>query len=102
MTSIKLISEEEITPTQLEQISKTLADDIAYTGGEVTYHEDTDIEWEGDTKWNVPIEALAALCKRFNLKARAVGREDGVGFVQVVCIDESGTVTQDDEITWPY
>jgi len=45
---------------------------------------------------------LQTIAKQFGVNIRAVGREDGVGFVQVVCIDSNGTIVQDQEIGYAF
>lgn len=55
-----------------------------------------------DTKWNVIPDLLQEFCKKFSVKVRAIGREDGNMFIQVVCIDENGKVVQDEAIGYKY
>ena len=56
------------------------------------------IEGYAGTRWNVNDEILQEFCKLFKVSARAIGIEEGVGFVQVVQVNAEGEVFQNDEI----
>jgi hypothetical protein len=83
---------------KVELIRKDLEDNIVYDG-DADFHstEEEYLEMETGTRWAIPTVELAALSKRHGVRIRAIGREDGCSFVQVVCVD-NGTVIQDDSI----
>jgi hypothetical protein len=98
MTSLSITSEEPITDDKHDAIVADIRDTIQYTGGDESCSEDDFIEYECDTRWAIPTEAIAALAKKHQVKVRALGREDGCGFVQVVCANAEGIVVQDESI----
>ncbi len=84
-----------------EAIRKDIEEHVTYDGETVLHYEDeTLLECDIATRWNVPTEALQKIAEAHDVKIRAVGREDGVGFVQVVCINARGAVVQDCEINY--
>lgn len=100
MTSLRVMREEAITEKEADAIVADIRENIEYTGGAKSYRDENSIEWNGDTRWNVPTDALVELAKRHRVSIRAIGREDGNGFMQVVCINEGGAIVQDDEIDY--
>jgi len=60
------------------------------------------LECDLATRWNVPTDALKEIANKHDVKIRAVGREDAVGFVQVVCIKARGVVVLDEEIGYAF
>ena len=91
------------TNDQQEALRKDIEAKIAYDGVPVLDQAyDNYIECNICTKWNVPTDALRQIAKAHDVKIRAVGREDGVGFVQVVCIDANGEIVQDQEIGYAF
>jgi hypothetical protein len=98
MTSLSIFSEEPITDEKSDAIVADIRETIQYTGGDVSCSEDDFIEYECDTRWAIPTDAIATLAKKHNVKVRAIGREDGCAFVQVVCANAEGIVVQDESI----
>lgn len=99
-TTLTIHREEEIDADTRKDITKAIEDTVQYTGGSMSFEDDTLMEWSGDTRWNVPVDELQKIAKAHAVNIRAVGREDGVGFVQVVCINDSGEIIQNDEIAY--
>lgn len=86
-----------------EEIQKFINEEIAYCGESYEDYTDEDLlEFSMDTKWNVPTEKIQELCKKFSVQVRAVGREDGMGFIQVVCVEDDGNVLQDDALEFKF
>lgn len=102
MTTLSIQSESEIGEEKSKAIAADIAENIEYTGGQVSYEDDTLIEWDGDTSWALPVDDLAALAKKHGVKIRAVGREDGCGFVEVACINAKGQVVQHESIDFAF
>lgn len=94
----------ELTQEQSQAIEKEFEkhfkDEFQITNEEVYYMEiETFMRWSITYKDN--LDVLVQLSEKHNLKIRAVGREDGVGFVQVVCID-NGVIMQNEEIGYRF
>lgn len=70
--------------------------------GAIAYRGENIIEWQGDTHWTIPEEELREIAKQFNVHIRAVGREAGLGFVQVVCIRENGRIIQSEALDYAF
>ncbi len=104
ITSLSIQSEEGFaTDERVEALRKDIEETVTYDGPtEFAYADENLIECEIGTRWNVPAEQLQALAAKHRVKIRAVGREDGCGFVQVVCINDQGTVVQDDAIDYLF
>lgn len=86
-----------------EEIKKFIDDNIAYqmTPDEVYCDEDT-LEIYVSTRWNVPVKELSEMCKQFSVRCRAWGVEEGVGFIQVVHIEDTGQVLSDEELPFNF
>ncbi len=89
---------------QTEALRKELEEQIDYGGGGCTFdHADESlIECAIGIRWNIPVDALRDIAKRHDVKIRAVGREDGCGFVEVACIDASGELVQHESIDFAF
>lgn len=84
---------------EITEIEKYTKDNYAYCNE--IYTSDTDPEWieiNCGTKWNVITDELIKIAKKFDVNIRAIGIEEGVGFIQVVKINPIGDIIQDDEI----
>lgn len=103
-TSFTIISEkEEIQEEKLKQMQDWLSDNIAHCDNAyIDYIDANLVEGNVCTRWNVPEDKLQEFCKLFKVKLRAIGREDGVGFVQVVCINDNGELVQNEEIGYAF
>ena len=97
-TSLSIQCEEGFaTDQQVEALRKDIEETVTYDGPtEFGYADEHLIECEIGTRWNVPTERLQTVAAKHRVNIRAVGREDGCGFVQVVCINDQGAVVQDD------
>jgi len=102
-TSFSIQSDNDITSEDAEALRKELEETVCYDG-EVYFERCDSNLIEGDccTKWNVPTALLQPIAKKYAVNIRAIGREDGVGFVQVVCINSTGELVQDDEIGYRF
>lgn len=100
MTRLAVYREKPITDKEAEAIGAFIKENIEYTGGEITYNDETRIEWEGDTRWAIPRDEITKLAKTFTMNVRAVGDEPGIGFVQVICAKPNGDIVQDEEIAF--
>lgn len=94
-------------PRPLEDMSaeiiEALKEDYAYDDEVSEDYESEDyIEVSCGTRWNVQAEILQDIAKKYGVRIRAVGTEEGVGFVQVVCVDSKGEVVQDEEISFNF
>jgi hypothetical protein len=100
-TDITLMSDDEndFTDKQYKAIVKDLKE-LEHCWSEADLVDTNLIEWHGDTRWNVPTDALIKIAIKWQCSIRAIGREDGCAFIQVVCIDESGELVQDAEIDY--
>lgn len=88
---------------QTEALRKELEEQIDYGGGcTFDYQDENLIECSIGTRWNIPVDALRDIAKRHDVKIRAVGREDGCGFVEVVCITASGDLLQHESIDFAF
>lgn len=86
-----------------DEMIKDINENISYQGDASQDWCDEDLmEVSTDTRWNIPTEELSAFCKKYNVKVRAVGEEPGCGFVQVVCIEDTGEVIQDEAISFSF
>lgn len=103
-TSLSIQSEDGFaSDEQVEALRKEIEETVTYDGPtEFDYTDEYLIECNTCTRWNVPTEQLSVLAKKHRVSIRAVGREDGCAFVQVVCVDESGKVVQDDSIDYLF
>jgi hypothetical protein len=102
-TSLSIQKDEDFTDGQQDALRKEIDETVTYDGAtDFHYADDRLIECDMSTRWNVPTEALKEIAAKHNVKIRAVGREDANGFIQVVCIDQSGAVVQDDEIQYAF
>jgi hypothetical protein len=80
--------------------SLTLAlEEIDHCGsGSFGFQDELIMEWSGDTRWSLPETELQLMAKSAHAKVRAIGRDDGMGFIQMLCIDEDGVTIQDQAI----
>jgi hypothetical protein len=100
-TSLSIQSDDEIKDA--DALRKEIEETVLYDGELQFDHCDaTLIECSLCTRWNVPTHELQAIAKKYAVNIRAVGREDGMGFVQVVCIDCFGHIVQNDEIAYEF
>jgi tRNA G10 N-methylase Trm11 len=99
-TDLKLYRENKpFTGSEVESIEKWLNDNIAYDGVYDNSGEGEEfLEINMGTKWNIPIEELKTFAKMFNTEVRAIGREDGMGFIQFVKINDKGELLEDKEL----
>lgn len=105
MTTLSVQSDTPMTEEQHKGIEADLNANVTYSADcHVAHSDDSLMEIELDTRWNVSnvIEPLKAIAQKYLVNIRAVGIENGVGFVQVVCIDKEGTVIQDAEIGYAF
>jgi hypothetical protein len=88
---------------KIEAIRKDLEDNVVYDG-DTNFHstEREYLEMDTGTRWAIPTEELVKISMQHEVKIRAIGREDGCSFVQVVCVDETGKVVQDDSIDYAF
>jgi hypothetical protein len=102
-TALSIQSDDEIKDDVADALRKEIEDTILYDGELHFERCDADlIECSLCTRWNVPTHELQAMAKKYAVNIRAVGREDGMGFVQVVCINSSGKIVQSDEIDYEF
>jgi hypothetical protein len=89
---------------QTEALRKEIEEQIDYGSGGCTfdYEDDNLIECSIGTRWNIPVDALREIAKRHDVKIRAVGREDGCGFVEVACITAAGDLLQHESIDFAF
>jgi len=102
-TSLSIQSDEAISGDVAEALRKEIEDTMLYDGE--LYFERCDeglIEASLCTAWHVRPDELQKLAVKYGLNIRAVGREDGAGFVQVACITSLGKVIQDQEIGYAF
>jgi integrase len=93
----------EFTDGMADAIRKDIEEHVSYDGESVFHYEDDALlECDLATRWNVPTDALKEIANKHDVKIRAVGREDAVGFVQVVCIKARGVVVLDEEIGYAF
>jgi hypothetical protein len=91
------------TDQQVEALRNDIEETVTYDGPtEFASADEHLIECDIATRWNVPTERLQAVATKHHVNIRAVGREDGCGFVQVVCIDDQGAVVQDEAIDYRF
>jgi hypothetical protein len=104
LTSLSIQKDEDFaSDEQVEALRKDIEETITYDGPTEFHHcDDTLIECDVGTRWNVPTEKLQALAAKHDVSIRAVGREDGCAFVQVVCVDNLGKVVQDESIAYAF
>ena len=102
MTSLTIISDEPMAEEKHDAIVADIRETIEYTCGDVSYSSDDLLEYECDTRWAIPADAIAALAKKHKVKVRAIGREDGCAFVQVICANAEGIVVQDESIGYAF
>ena len=104
VTSLSIQKDDDFdSDEQVEALRKDIEETITYDGGtEFHYADESLIECDIGTRWNVPTDALKELAKKHDVKIRAVGREDGCAFVQVVCSDALGKVVQDESIDYRF
>lgn len=102
MASVTLLREEEkpFTDAEIAEIKDALREIDHCDNGTIGYQDDTCLEWDGDTRWALPEDELQEIAKRFAVSIRAIGREDGCAFVQVVCVDDEGDVIQSESIEY--
>ena len=100
ITSLSIQSDEGFkNDQQVEALRKDIEETITYDGPtEFAYTDENLIECDVGTRWNVPTEQLQTVAAKHHVKIRAVGREDGCAFVQVVCVNDQGKVVQDESI----
>lgn len=102
MTCLSIQSDHELTDKKQQAIVGDIRETIEYTGGYISYSDEGLMQYDCDTRWDIPVHALVELAKKHDVKIRAIGREDGCGFIQVVCIAASGDVVQDDCINYAF
>lgn len=103
-TSLSIQKDDEFkSDEQVEAIRKDIEEKITYDGAtEFQFTDGNLIECDVGTRWNVPTDTLQVLAAKHHVKIRAVGREDGCAFVQVVCVNDLGKVVQDESIGYAF
>ena len=103
-----------ICDTQLsiqgENLSKVSTEMKQWLNENYDYNQEVSFDWEDDdlieatsqTRWNVQEELLQGFCKKFNVRVRAIGQENGCAFVQVVCIEATGEIVQSESIGFNF
>jgi hypothetical protein len=85
-----------------QEIKQWLNENYFYPDTSDMHCEETCLlEMDGETKWNVQEDLLVECSKKFDIKIRAIGREDGCAFVQVVCVD-NGEIVQSESIGYAF
>jgi hypothetical protein len=94
----------EFDDAHLEALRREFAEQVDYDGSfsAFEYADENLIECTIGTRWNIPVDALRDIAKRHDVKIRAVGREDGGGFVEVACITAAGDVLQHQSIDYAF
>ena len=64
-----------------------------------SYSDDEMSEYILGVRWAIQADDMLKLVKLFKVNVRAVGREDAIGFVQVICVEDD-EITQDDCIDY--
>lgn len=104
-TNLTIMGENNITEEKFDAILEDLRE-INYGDfgdkPQAEYCDDSFFEVYVGTRWNVPTEKLQEIAEKHGVQIRAVGKEDGCAFVQVVCIDSDGTVKQDEAIGYTF
>lgn len=80
-----------------DDLTENWCDDI-----DEAYSDDDLFEINARTRWNVCADELRPIAKRHGVRIRAVGREDGVGFVEVACIEANGKIVQHEDIGYKF
>jgi hypothetical protein len=103
-TSLSIQKDDEFTSDeQVEALRKDIEETITYDGStEFHYADETLIECDVGTRWDVPTDILQVVAAKHHVKIRAVGREDSCGFVQVICVNDVGKVVQDESIGYAF
>ena len=96
-----------VVPDLSDEATKNLVSDIeetcCYDGGvELRFESENLIECDIATRWAVPVDELQRIAKVHDVKIRAVGREDGMGFVEVACINPQGELVQHESIDFAF
>jgi len=102
MTSLTIMSDEEMSDEKQSAIVADIKETIEYTGGDVLYTDENYFEYQCDTRWGIPSDAIAALAGKHSVQVRAIGRKDGCAFVQVVCANAAGKLLQDESIGYAF
>ena len=62
----------------------------------IDFMDDDYIEAQGDSKWSVCSLSWSKFAQEMKVNVRIVGREDGIGFIQVVKCYADGTYTEEE------
>lgn len=99
------LDEQEFTNEDMELVKEMLSDSVKYEDTACAYDDIYSfdnagyaLEFSLGTRWNVPIEALQELAKKIKCDIRAIGEEEGIGFIQVVKIASDGELISNEEI----
>jgi len=100
-TWLSISRDDAFTTDEVEALRKDIEEDVTYDGS--TSFERADdclIECMTGTRWAIPTKELQAVAAKYRVNIRGIGREDGCGFVQVVCVNDRGEVVQDASIDY--
>lgn len=87
---------------EVDKMVKWLTENYFYDGQGEVYEDEEYFELDGGTQWNVNEDILADFCKQFKVQVRATGIENGIGFVQVVHIYDTGEIISNEEISYKF
>lgn len=101
-TQLKIVAD-RISDEKADDIIKWLEDNYCLEDSlNENWRCEDSLELYCDTKWNVIPEELSKMCKKFKVQCRAIGQEDGNGFIQVVHIENNGKIIGDEAMSFIF
>lgn len=103
---MKITATNKLTENEVTKITQYIKDNIAYDDY-LDMQDEYDDEYQSmsvylSIKWSLDYvkEYLQAFAKEFNISLECRGEEDGIGFYEVMHIDNKGEITKHDELSF--
>lgn len=101
--SIQAVEGRKFANDDIEAIRKDIDETICYDG-DAQFHSTSEdvLEMDIGTAWHVRPKELQEIAKRHRVNIRAVGKEEGCGYVGVACVSAAGQIVQDESLEYAF
>ncbi len=103
---IKITATKKLTDSEVTKITQYIKDNLAYDNY-LDMQDQYDDDYQSmsvymSIKWSLNYikEYLKTFCKEFNVSIEARGEEDGIGFYEVIHINENGEIIKHNELSF--
>ena len=104
---LKITATDKLTENEVTKITQYIKDNIAYDDDYLDVQNEHDDEYQSmsvylSIKWSLDYlkEELMSFAKEFNISLECRGEEEGIGFYEVMHIDNKGEIIKHDELSF--